>query len=285
MFNIFGKKGKKEEENASSATNSEDDNGEEKKEATTSVSESLTGNSADITRLATEIDRLKAGAESFGEVRKAFNERFERITEQIGELRAMIMDRDRIVQTIELKAVKASDLVESIQPEKLSTEIQKQDAKIEALKANLEGNEAMMDRLMEELKEARRKLEFFRGIEEIVKLSEEVKKELIEIKKVEASIHIDTDKNQTIYAEIRKKFQDIDIFKDSLRELQVGSQQSMKDIDFLKGKITGLADKSELDSLVQKVQRYIDSLKEIEKKSSLTQDIEKLKVLMEGIKS
>jgi len=59
---------------------------------------------------------------------------------------------------------------QSQQPEKIMTEVQKQDAKTEALKANLEGNESIMDRVMEELKETKRKVEFFRGIEEIVKL-------------------------------------------------------------------------------------------------------------------
>ena len=63
------------------------------------------------------------------------------------------------------------------------TEVQKQEVKLEALKANLEGNESIMDRIMEELRETRKKVEFFRGVEEIIKLSEEVKSELIEIKK------------------------------------------------------------------------------------------------------
>ena len=127
-------------------------------------------------------------------IRQSFNERLSNLGEQIGELRAMILDRDRNIQEIELKAVKASDMVESVQPDKLMIEIQKIDAKFEALRANLEGNESILERVMDELKEARKKMEFFRGIEEIVKLSEEVKKELIEIKQVEASINIKTDK-------------------------------------------------------------------------------------------
>ncbi len=118
---------------------------------------------------------MSASVDAFGEIRKSFSERFNRTSEQIGELRAMILDRDKSVQEIEIKAIKAHDLVDAVQPEKMMTEIQKQEAKIEALKANLEGNEAIMSRIMEELKDIKKKVEFFRGVEEIVKLSEETK--------------------------------------------------------------------------------------------------------------
>ena len=195
----------------------------------------------------------------------------------------MILERDKTIQEIELKAIKSADLVEEVHPEKIMTEIQKQDAKIEALKANLEGNESIMERVMEELKETRRKIEFFRGVEEIVKLSEEVKKELIEIKKIESRITINTDKVETIYSEIRDKFRDIEGFKSELQEMKVQVEQNAKDIEFLKEKITNLVDKEELDKLVNKVQTYVDALKSLEKKSSLSKDIEQLKKLLEGL--
>ncbi len=252
---------------------------------TEKIPQAINSNSnKDIIKLSTEIDRLKASVESFGEVRKGFSERITTISEQIGELRAMIMDRDRTIQELELKAVKAADLVESVQPEKLMIEMQKEDAKFEALKANLEGNEAIMNRIMDELREMRKKLDFFRGVDEIVKLSQEVRKELIDIKKVEALIHIDTDKVETIYSELRKKFQDIDLFSDNLKELKVNLDQNAKDIDFIKTKILNLAERNELEKLGQKVQRYIDALNEINKTSSLSKDISQLKTMLEGLK-
>ena len=95
---------------------------------------------------------------------------------------------------------------------------------------------------------------------------------------------MDTDKVETIYSELRKKFQEIDIFKDSLQELKVNLEQNSKDVDFLKTKISDLATKDELNNLVQKVQRYIDALKEINKTSSLTKDISQLKNMLENLK-
>ncbi|HIG94023.1 MAG TPA: hypothetical protein HA283_05810 [Nanoarchaeota archaeon] len=240
--------------------------------------------SASVSQLAAEIEKIKASLEAFTEVRKSTSERFNRISEQIGELRAMILDRDKTIQEVELKSIKAYDLVETVQPEKIMTEVQKQEARIEALKANLEGNETIMDRVMEELKDAKQKIKFFRGVEEIVKLSEEVKQELIEIKKIESKININTDKIETIYAEVRKKYQMIDSFDSELQEMKAGVEQNTKDAQFAKDKINGLASKDDLDHLVHKVQRYVDALKDLEKKSSMSKDIDQLKSILEGLR-
>jgi len=242
------------------------------------------GDLAPITKLQTEVDRMKASMEAFAEVRKSFTERFSRVSEQIGELRSMILERDKGIQEIELKAIKSYDLVAAVQPEKIMTQVQKQDAKTEALKANLEGNESIMERVMEELKNVKKKVEFFRGVEEIIKLSEEVKKELIEIKKIESKTSLNADKVDTIYAEMRKKFQFVDEAESKLNEIKIGTDQNTKDVTFLKERIGSLASKDEVENLVRKVQRYIDALKEIQKKSSLTRDIEEIKAIVDGLK-
>ena len=69
-----------------------------------------------------------------------------------------------------------------------------------------------------------------------------------------------------------------------LQELKVSAEQNTKDVGFLKDKITGLAEKSELEKLINKVQRYVDALKELEKESAMTKDIEKLKTLLDSLK-
>jgi len=235
-------------------------------------------------RILSEIEKIKASLEAFQEVRKSFTERFDRVSEEIGELRSMILDRDKLVHEIELHSVKASNLVESVQPEKLMSEVRRGDAKIEALRANIEGNETISERIMEEIKDIKKKIEFFGGIDEIISLSEEIKKELVEIKKVEGFIKINSDKVQTIYAEMRARFQEMDIFRDDFEEIKASMEQNTKDVDFLKNKVLGLAEKDDLDKLMNKVQRYIEVLKDLEKKSSLTKDIDQLKELLDNIK-
>jgi len=287
---LFGKKKKKkkEDEEGSDEDSEEEGSGEEgEKEGKKGAGKKEDGGgggeggSPSLGQLSVKVEKLGASVQSFGELRKSFTARFNRISEQIGELRSMILERDKSIQNVEIKAVKAHDLVETVKPEKLMTEIQKCDAKIEALKANLEGNESIMSRLMEEIKEAKRKIDFFRGVEEVVKMSEETKKDLLETKKIQSKIALNTDKVDSIYSEMNKKFQKIDVFDSTLQELKAKSEQNDSDIQFLKDKVTGLATKEELDKLVKKMQKYVDALGDLEKKSSMGKDIDRLKKILE----
>lgn len=282
MLGLFKKKEKEPESKEEAESNEQEEDGSPKKKA--EKKEEITSNNADVLRLSTEIDKLKGAVEGFTQVRTSMTERLSNLSEQIGELRAMILDRDRTIQELELKAVKAADLVETVQPEKLMIEIQKEDAKFEALKANLEGNESIMERLMEELRELRKKFEFFRGVEEIVKLSDEVKKDLVSIKKTEATIQINTDKIETIYSEFRKKYKDADLIKDDMAEFKVNLQQHTKELDSLNSKIMNFADKDEVEKLMSRMEKYIESLKEVGRKSTLSQDLTTLKKLVGDLK-
>jgi DNA repair exonuclease SbcCD ATPase subunit len=289
MFNFLKSKKKEGDEDNLDAETEDSDNSEnaedKEKENSNSKKDSIESSSGapSLLKISTEVDRLKAGQEAFQEVRKSFTERFTHLSEQIGELRSMILDRDRTIQTLELKSVKAIDLVESIKPDKFMMDLERQNVKIEALKANLEGNEAIIDQVMEELKEIRRKMSFFRGVEEIIRLSEEIKKELIGIKKIEGTINIQTDKVQTIYSDMRKKMQDLDTFNSQLQESKANIEQNTKELDSLKTKSINFAEKEEVDKIIEKVQKYSDSLKEIQKKTPLSRDIEKLKSLLGDI--
>ena len=282
MFKFLKSK-KKEEENQEEELEESEVEKEETNQKDSNLSSDSSSAAPSLLKLSTEVDRLKASQEAFQEVRKSFTERFTHISEQIGELRSMILERDRTIQTLELKSVKAIDLVESIKPDKFMMDLERQNVKIEALKANLEGNEAILDQVMEELKETRRKISFFRGIEEIIKLSEEIKKGLIGIKKIEGTINIQTDKVQTIYSEMRKKIQDLDTFNSQLQESKANIEQNSKELDILKTKIINFAEKEEVDKILEKVQKYSDSLKELQKKTPLSRDIERLKTLLNEI--
>ena len=83
---------------------------------------------------------------------------------------------------------------------------------------------------------------------------------------------------------MRKKFQEVDTFNSEIQEIKVNVEQNTKDAGFLKDKVSGLVEKGELEKLVNKVQSYIEALKSIEKKSSLTKDIATLRNILDSLK-
>ncbi len=205
-----------------------------------------------------ELTRLKAQMDSFGEIRKVFGERFSRINEMIGELRGMIIETNKDLQQIQVKTTKAVDLVEAVQPDKLMTEMRKEDVRIEVLKANIESNEARMETILKELKELRNQMNVFRGIDDIVKLSEEVKKELINIKTVKSTAERHSDKIESIFIDFQKRVRELTELEDSVKDNSKNLNKLMKDFDDLKVKVIEKAEKKEVEKLITTSKEFED---------------------------
>ncbi|MBN1793024.1 hypothetical protein JW826_05060 [Candidatus Woesearchaeota archaeon] len=203
-----------------------------------------------------EIVKIKAQLESFNEIRKSNSERFSRLGEQMGELRGMILDTNKTLSKVEVSATKAIDLVESVQPEKLMIEIRKMDGKVESLKANIESNESMMRDLMDELKKMRSQMNFYKGIEQVAKLNEEVKGEILEIKKVEATIERHADKGESIFLDMEKKFAEYEKFQKKVDDMDSVFHAIQNDFDKMKLGISNKSDRKEFITLINKFSEF-----------------------------
>jgi hypothetical protein len=199
-----------------------------------------------------ELTKIKSSLDALNEVRKANSEQFTRMSEQIGELRGALMDTNKAVGTIEVASTKAIDLVNSVQPDKLMIEVRKTDGKVEALRANIEANETIMKDLMREMKDIRAQIGFYKGVDQVVKMNNEIKQELVEIKKTEGLIGKHADRVETIFVEVEKKFYDFEKFNEAVKELDRAFKKISTDFDKIRVGVDEKSDKRELIKLVDK---------------------------------
>lgn len=199
-----------------------------------------------------ELTKINAQLASSSELRKANSERFSRISEQLGELRGMIVDTNKAMSKVEVAASKSVDLVESVHPEKLMIDVRKQDGKIEALRANIESNDAIMRDIMLEMKKMREQMNFYKGTEQVIKLNDEVKQELANIKKMEAVVERHADKVETIFIEVQKSFTSFEKFNDMVKGLDEGFKKITTDFEKVKAQVLMKEDKKEFVDLLDK---------------------------------
>ena len=207
---------------------------------------------ASLGRLTADVEKLKAQFTTFYEIQKTTTERFSMMNQQIGELRSMMIERDKSGQLLEAKATQAIDLVKTVQPDKLMIELRKCDSKIEALRANLESTENIINNVVNELKDVKNKINIFRGMEQVLNLNEEAKKELLDVKKMQAIVERHADKVETVFTEMQKKFSDFVKFNDTVKDLDKSFKQISSDFDSIKIRITDFANKKEVENLISK---------------------------------
>jgi chromosome segregation ATPase len=236
---------------------------------------------AQIDKIQAELTKINGNVDSLKESRKMTQERFSTMNEQIGELRGQVNDAQRSVGMIEVKATKATDLVESVHPDKLMIQIQKSDGKIEGLRGMLEAKEEMMKNIMDQMKKLRDQMALFRGIEQVLKLNEEVKGELMTIKKISATVERHADRVDNVFVEAQKSFEAFNTFSDKLDTIKSDIKELQQKVDKTDAAIQASVKKKDFDDKIAKIERHDKKVKgmieELEKlKSSISKQFTKL---------
>lgn len=223
-----------------------------------------------IDEVLVELEKVKAQIEAGEELRKLYNEKFSKFDQDIGEFRNMIIERDKDIQTFEIKATKAADLVSEIKPEAIQASVMKFETKMEMLKAKLDANEQINERIMEELKELRSTVKAFRGVAEIEKLTKEMLGEQAVIRKIQGKIENYADKTESMYMETEKKYEEFRHFKDIIEDLDAKLSNENKTIKEIRLKVD--EEKRLIDQEVEnakketaKMRTYNDVLDELKK--------------------
>ncbi len=206
-----------------------------------------------IRKLTMDVDKLKAQAEAFNQMRQLSEQRFQRISEELGDLRRSSIEREKEMNLVKLEATKASDLVGSVQPEKLMINLEKEKIKIEELTAMHEANKKLISYMADEIKRIKTDIAAFRGAESLIKLNEEIKEELNAIKKAELTVEKHADKVEDIFINLQKKFSDFLKLSDEFKSLQNSFNAVMKDANSFKTDFESLATKNDLAKLEKTV--------------------------------
>ena len=207
-----------------------------------------------------KIEKIDAQIEALKEVQSAQRERFERHSEEIGELRSTLADREKQIRELEAKAVRASELVAEVQPENFMHEQKKTDAKIEAIQGKLDNNEVISDSIIEELKKIKNKVSVFRGTEDILKLNKEVKEELSSIRKVEATVEKHSDHVEAIFTSFESNFEHFQKLKSDVKGTAEICTSLKKDVEKNSVLLNSLPKKEEIYHLRDSVNETLDNI-------------------------
>ena len=250
------------ENNKDDNYDTEDNENEDKNDTATEKGNQHEPSKANISNIIAEIEKMKGHMEYVKEVQKTSDERFTRINEEVGELRSMILEREKQGKTMEAEVTKAIDIVREVQPEKFYESLKKKDAKIEALIAKVESNETFYDGLSKEVGTMRNQMSVFRGLESVMKLNKEMETTYINTKKIQGIIEHHSDKVENLFMTIQKKFTKLQKFIDNVSEIEESVKGIVKDINNLSVKMSETVNKSVIDDLEQKMN---DKIRQISK--------------------
>jgi chromosome segregation ATPase len=213
-----------------------------------------------------DVDLLKAKIIAQEEYRKTIIERLNRQSEEIGELRAGLVNSQHDLEKLKVQTEKTISKVEEVKPEGLFLEVKHVDAKIETLKAKISLVDDVNTKIREELRDIRESVKGFRGLNEVLKLGEDVKVDVTTFRKIEASVNKDAAKVENIFVTLQKTLSDIQRARNSIEYIDENQKKLDKQLNELNEKIVSMARKEDLVDLKSSVNKnlvYLD--KEMDK--------------------
>lgn len=218
-------------------------------------------------RLLADIERLKAQVDALNQTKDSWSQRFSDISERIGELRSMTAEIEKRSAETEAKAARSAELLENIDMGKIMVEMQKRDAKIDTISAKTESYVALYDAISTEMKGIRSQIGLFRGIDAVVKLSDEVKNDLIAVQKIKTMIEADTDKVENIFLEMKRTMKELVALSGAVTDMQSTLSELRKVTTSHDIRIKAFAEKKDIDglsasmkSLAVKVDGYAETI-------------------------
>jgi chromosome segregation ATPase len=207
--------------------------------------------------LEAEIERIKAQIEMLLQMKEGFSERITEFSERIGELRMALSEHEKEASQILDRALQTVEMVKELRPEELMVHFKRSEAKLDALRARIESGEVMMEKLRERLSAMSRDIAQIRGIGELLKLSQEIRKELREAKHVEAKIAKHADRVESIFGEMQTLFGKLDHCEKALKDVEETTHELIEDVEKLKVGVQASIRRDELAKLRKGVDRRL----------------------------
>ena len=204
-----------------------------------------------------EFEKLHARLESTNELIKGYGERMSVLSQQIGEVRAMTLANEKSISKVDANSARAVDIVNEVRPEKLRMEYQKSDMKIQALGEKIESDKQFMDAVMSELKDIRSKIGTFLGTEELLRLNQDVKNDLIETQHMATKARMYSDKTEQLFSEMKRGFAESQKLNEIIKNLDANYSGMIKDVQKLKIDFSSIVNQNDFNDFKKTIETKI----------------------------
>jgi len=226
-------------------------------------------------RVGVEIQKLWAQVKTLREMMKMNDERFQRLSEGIGDVRQRSLALEKNINSLEMETRKAIDLVGEVQPQKLMEEVKKEDLKVMKLESRQETFKKYLDAFREEQKGIKSSISAFTGTEAVIKLNNEVKEDLKSIKKTQNVVKRDSEKVGNLFVQIQKKYSKFLKLSEEFKSLEDRFDEVMKKANHFMVESQDLVKKEDIESRLGSIEGLNEEF--IEKRKEFDEEISEIK--------
>jgi len=230
-----------------------------------------------------KLETLEGKLQSETERRNSTDERISRLSEEIGELRSMILERERTIGNIDAGFEKIKDQLGEVKPELIAKDLEKKEKTIFEAVARLDMTEETLTALKKELGVFREQVGKIRSFDNIIQMYDELNNKIQKIQEAEQYVNRMASKVEGIFSELDKRIPELVDVEEKTKTLQEITTDLMKSLDKDEVKLKEAVYKEDLQKLRAELEDKIknfelgigDSVKKVDEFGKSFMDIEK----------
>lgn len=203
-------------------------------------------------------EKIEGKLSSFEEARGRIDDRILRVSEQVGELRSMLLEREKSFGILEADFEMIKDVFNDIKPAEFSKELDKKEQSILKNGMHIEKIQNVVESLSIEVGGFRKILEKIKSFENLVDIATEVSEKIATIEETGKYTKRMAAKTESIFGELNKQLMSMEEYKTKLEQTDELANEVVRTVDELAVKLGSSIVKEELR----------DSLKELDDKLS-----------------
>ena len=192
------------------------------------------------------LEKLNGKMDLLDRSRNDMNERLTHLAEEIGELRTMMMERERTFDKVKSQFEIVKETVTDIRPERLKKIFEKTETDILDNKAKIETLQTLVRALAEESRKVRKLMEKIKSFENLVDVSYEMERKISRIKEIKNYADIVIAKIENIFSELNEKVSQLENQREKIEKLDELTIEITKMLDEVSVKMTKFVTEKDL---------------------------------------
>ena len=247
----------------------------------------LSTTASHLDNISITVEKLEGKLESERAVATGIEERMSRLTEEIGELRSMILDRERGFNEIETGFKKIEAMAEEMQPEMIKKNLDRKERDIIQISVQMEKLDAVVSEINRQIKLFREQMDKIKSLDNLLKVSKDIEKNISKIKDTERYTGRTDAKTEELFTELDKRITQFATQSSKIDSLDELTKELMESFDKSEVKLKEAVFKEDLEKLKESITTSNQESRDSELSniksgfSSLQDNFNKLKIQFE----
>ncbi len=217
---------------------------------------------ASLTDLVLKTEKLDGKLDVVSGYKDDLNDRIAQISEEIGELRSMIMDTDRSFGKIEKSFEEIKEVVGDVEPLRVKKGFEKKEQEIMENRVKIEKIENLVKALEKESKNYRKIMEKIKSFENLVEISEKIDKKIRSIEETKKYSDRTAAKVESIFSEVTDKVNELQKQKEKILRVDELTTEITQMLDEISIKMKDFAKTKEVKDFKEEMKKEIESISE-----------------------